>query len=430
MNKYDQIEVVEKGVDEIEVVEKFNPFHDSKGRFSNKNGFASYSANPNTRAGAMAIARSAAAGHMNTVNVHRDAQATGATIRANANWLGQGHQQTRSQTGAATLNRRVEPAAGLAGASATGASWQYQNAQQGRKTNPGKQPAQQQQPQKPAPAKQTQQQAQNQQTKQQPAQQQQQAQPQQRGLADHVKNVQLRQGDKLAIVPRNYQGRAAKTSTVANNHDQGRVAGKDISDTVNVRSAKLGSGAAIDKIARAQGWNKAPTVTDDLDVFQKAVKQSGQLLIRSVNDGGGKTAQLICKETMTIGDAPLGGNGGKWYGSGMYCVGAKTNGATGRNLGKKIADSQSHSFCYGDTQMLATVHPSAKIATPKQANQLQSEYMKMSPSKKARYGGYGEYIASKGYDGAQWHDDSHANPYITMYNKSAMIFYGGVSTSI
>ena len=60
MSKYDTIEVVEKGVDEIVEVEKFNPFHDAAGRFSNKNGFSSYSAHPNTKAGAMAISRSAA----------------------------------------------------------------------------------------------------------------------------------------------------------------------------------------------------------------------------------------------------------------------------------------------------------------------------------------------------------------------------------
>lgn len=60
--------------DEIIEIDKFNPFHDSMGKFSSSNGFKSYSANPNTKAGAMAIARSAAAGHMNTINVHRAAQ--------------------------------------------------------------------------------------------------------------------------------------------------------------------------------------------------------------------------------------------------------------------------------------------------------------------------------------------------------------------
>lgn len=49
--------------DVLEEVEKFNPFHDSLGKFSNKMGFKTYSANPKTKAGQMAIARSDAAGH-------------------------------------------------------------------------------------------------------------------------------------------------------------------------------------------------------------------------------------------------------------------------------------------------------------------------------------------------------------------------------
>lgn len=84
MSKYDTIEVVEKGIDEVEIVEKFNPFHDALGRFASANGFASYSANPNTKAGAMAIGRSYAAGHKKTVNSH--ANSKGGTIDDNYWW--------------------------------------------------------------------------------------------------------------------------------------------------------------------------------------------------------------------------------------------------------------------------------------------------------------------------------------------------------
>lgn len=428
MSKYDEIEVVEKGVDEIEVVEKFNPFHDAAGRFSDKNGFKTYSANPNTKAGAMAIARSAAAGHGNTANVHRESY--GENIRQNANWMGRGNQGNPRWQGNATLHSRVEPGFGLRGASVVGSQWQQSNAKQGRTTQPSKQPTAQQAQQKPAPAKQPQAQQKPAQQPQQPqqAQQPQQPAPQQQGLANHVKNVQLRQSDKLAMVPRDSRGRSVNTDTVAKNHDQSRVAGKDISSTVDVTKIK-GTDAPIDKIAKAQGWNKAPTVTDDLEVFQKAAKQSGQMLIRSIDDHGSKTAQSIWSDVLTNGDTPLGGSGGKWYGSGMYCVGAKTTGgATGRAFGQQISSAQQHSYGYGNKQMMATVHPSAKIASPTKAAQLQSEYNRLSYSDQRKYGGYGEYIASKGYDGAQWHTDSHPNPYITMYNKSAMIFYSGMAS--
>lgn len=68
-----------------DIIQKFNPFHDAKGRFSNSNGFASYSANPKTKAGAMAIDRSAKAGHVDTMNVHRESQ--GENIGQNHRWL-------------------------------------------------------------------------------------------------------------------------------------------------------------------------------------------------------------------------------------------------------------------------------------------------------------------------------------------------------
>lgn len=434
MSKYDTIEVVEKGVDEIVEVEKFNPFHDGRGRFSNKNGFASYSANPNTKAGAMAIARSAAAGHGTTRNVHREATSTGPTIRHNANWLGSGHQLNSRWQGSGTLRNRVEPIGGLQGASATGASWQYQNAQQGRTTKPApaKQPQTQQNQQaqqKPAPTKQTQ--AQTQQQK--PAQQQQQAQQQDttntsQSLKAQVAGVHLGAGDKLAIQARDDNGHTTLTKNVAKNHYQDRVAGKDISGTVDVTKIK-GNADPIDKIAKAQGWNKAPTVTDDLETFQKAAKQSGCVMLRSVsgNTRTGESADAICAKTMTDANAALGGGGGKWYGAGLYVVKTDFGNATGRNLSKKIAEGQHESYFYGNKQMMATVHPNAKIATPKQATKLQDEYYRLSPSTQRKYGGYGEYIASKGYDGAQWQDSSDPKAYATIYNKSAMIFYSGVA---
>lgn len=430
MSKYDTIEVVEKHVDEIEVVEKFNPFHDAAGRFSNKNGFSSYSANPNTRAGAMAIARSAAAGHVNTVNVHREAQPTGTTIRQNANWLGRGNQSGNSRwSGTATLRNRVEPGYGLRGASTVGSQWQQSNAKQGRTTNPGKQTAQQQTT-KPTPTKQPQ----TQQTQQKPVQQQQQTQQQQKTpptkqtLADQVNDVTLRSGDKLAIQARDGRGlTTTNVKNIAKAHDQERVAGNDISKTVDVTKIR-GSEAAIDKIAKLQGWNKAPTVTDDLETFQKAAKKSGCVMIRSVHSSYGETADQVCKKTMTDGNAALGGSGGQMYGSGMYMVKTDFGGATGRTLGQKVASGQRESYYYGDKQMMATIHPSAKIATQAQANKLQSEYYRLPSSQQRKYGGYGEYIASKGYDGAQWHSSSDPTGYATVYNKSALIFYSGVAS--
>lgn len=97
-------------------------------------------------------------------------------------------------------------------------------------------------------------------------------------------------------------------------------------------------------------------------------------------------------------------------------------------MGSNIADGQEESFAYGDKQMMATVHPNAKIATPAQANNLQAEYFQMSRSEKARFGyDANTYIASKGFDGAKWHADSDPSAYTTIFNPSAMIYYGGVA---
>lgn len=64
---------------------KFNPFHDRLGRFSNKFGFRTYSANPKMRAAQPSINRSAQAGHGRTLNVHRESK--GENIGQNYLWL-------------------------------------------------------------------------------------------------------------------------------------------------------------------------------------------------------------------------------------------------------------------------------------------------------------------------------------------------------
>lgn len=69
---------------------KFNPFHDAKGRFASSRGFKTYSANPKSKAGAMAIGRSAAAGHGQTMNVHRESK--GENIAQNDHWLKTGQK--------------------------------------------------------------------------------------------------------------------------------------------------------------------------------------------------------------------------------------------------------------------------------------------------------------------------------------------------
>lgn len=70
--------------DNLTEVKKFNPFHDSLGKFSSAQGMKSYSANPKTKAGQMAIARSSK-NHGHVMNVHRESK--GENIAQNQRWI-------------------------------------------------------------------------------------------------------------------------------------------------------------------------------------------------------------------------------------------------------------------------------------------------------------------------------------------------------
>lgn len=386
---YDKIEelAVAKGTDEVVEIDKFNPFHDAAGKFSSSNGFKTYSANPNTRAGAMAIARSAAAGHMNTVNVHRDAQSTGTTIRQNANWLGQGHQQTRSQTGSATLNRRVEPGFGLPGASAVGAQWQSQNQQQGRTTTPGKKPAA---PQKPAQAAQK------------PA-----AQPKQQPQKQPQQQQQTQQ----------------KPAS-----DRQPVSGKDISKTFKYDPRAQGD--AMDQVTEQQGFKGKPTLMSDKTQFSAAVKASGTIGYRTINDGTDvvtgkrKSAAQFADDLKNSDTMSHNGTGGKVYGSGIYVV-VNPSPTPGRGPSRTATDSaKNESKCYGNhtSKTLAmTLDPSAKVGD---FNTVSNAYSRLSASEKRRFGNnMAAYAASQGYDalrakGAGWNSD-----YMTVYNRTKLIIF-------
>lgn len=93
----------------LEDIEKFNPFHDAKGRFASSSGFATYSANPKTKAGAMAISRSAQAGHGTTFNSHKESQ--GENIDQNYKWLsgGPGAKQLAAQGQLASQQPKTPP---------------------------------------------------------------------------------------------------------------------------------------------------------------------------------------------------------------------------------------------------------------------------------------------------------------------------------
>lgn len=328
------------------------------------------------------------AGHGRTLNVHRESK--GESIQQNARWLATGQ---KPKVPAAVSRARYQQR-----------KLKQQQAQQAAGGATASKPATQK-----------------------PAQQQTKPQTHSGSLAQDVAGVNVSSYNKLAIVQRNGKGHPASTKKVADDNYQKRVAGNDISKTFDATKIK-GNARAIDKVAKAQGWDKPATVTNDLETFQKAAVKSGRVMFRSVKGNGNETADGICKKTMTDGKTSLGGNGMQAYGGGMYLTDCKINtAATGRSRNvMNLERSSRESYYYGNRQMMATVRPDAKIANKNQSSKMRTEFLGMSRNEQARYGNdVGAYIASKGYDGAKWHDDSKPNAYTTVYNKSAMIFYGG-----
>ncbi len=384
MTRYDTIVEVEKNIDEIVEVEKFNPFHDSAGKFSSSNGFKTYSANPNTRAGAMAIARSAAAGHGNTMNVHR--QSYGENIRQNANWLGRGKQQSSRQQGNATLRSRVEPSAGLAGASATGASWQYQNQQQGRTTRPS--------------------------TKPQPKQQ-------------STSSNQNTNKPTPKQAPQNQQQAAQTTQQQSQTPNHTIATGKDISKNL-ISSRKSYN---VNEVADMQGFRGKPKVVSQAE-FDQAVKDSGFIAYRTIRPGknvvtGKQTTSSEFADIIKNGDSKsfsLNGSGGQCYGGGLY-IAATQNPKRGTVPSKSQSkDALDDSHCYGkrrvSTTVSMTLDPSAKVGDyASVSKKLQKDF-----SAQATFGNdVGAYAASLGYDALKATNAGYKCDYITVYNRTKLI---------
>lgn len=398
-----------------EEMRKFNPFHDAAGRFSNKNGFSTYSANPNTRAGAMAIARSAAAGHGNTANVHRDSY--GENIRQNANWLGRGNQGNNRWQGNATLRARVEPGFGLQGASSTGAAWQAQNQAQGRTTKPGQQPAQQTQAQT--------------QTQQKPAQAQPQqpAQPAQNQPKATAKPQQPQQPQQQPAQNQQTQQQNPK------NTGRAPVDGKDISGTFQYNPN--GKGSALDQVAAQQGYTGKPTVITDKAEFSQRVAESGVMAYRTINSGkdvktgAHKTSSQFADDLKNGDEFSFNGSGGQAYGAGLYIAGA-TSTTKGKGPSRSATNAaKTDSKAYGSTgskTVSLTLDKSAKVGD---FQTLWSQYHSIPAStRSSKYGvsstnGFAAFCASKGFDALRSVDAGIGCDYYIVYNRTKLIVYDG-----
>ena len=394
-DRFDVIQEAGSQIDTIEEVQKFNPFHDALGRFASSNSFRTYSANPKSKAGAMAIGRSARAGHTGTMNVHTESK--GENIGQNYDWLQTGKKPAFLTGGSSSQQTPPPPPV------------------------PKKKPSSKPKPQKP---------------KAEPSNGKKPAADQ--SIQDAVAGVKLSSSDKLALQARDGNGQACSTKKIVEDYSGTRIEGQDISKTFDyhaMASAAMNSHGsiktyAVDAVAEAQGWDKAPpTVISNRDDFDRLCLANGRVMMRTVHAGHGMTAEEVATATMTRSDIALGAGGGTAYGGGLYLVDTKiVPGKSAKVTGYDVAEGQRESYAYGDTQMMATPRPGAKIATPKQAAAMKAEFKNLSLGDRARFqDDYGAYIASKGYDGAKWHPDSDPSAYLTMYNKSALVFFSEVA---
>ena len=398
----DKIQEVNKNIDHIEHVEKFNPFHDRLGRFSSSSGMNSYSANPKTKAGAMAIQRSNAGGHGRTLNIHRESK--GESITQNARWLATGVKpKVPAATSRAQYQQRKlrqQQAAQAAGSN------QQQTAPSAQTARPSTVSARQQQWKQNR-----QQQAQQQQA------QQQQAQQQQKPGTVHV-TQKMRSG-----VTMDADFDQSKVAGAKNKEFKGTAEGKDLTksfDATKMRASDsyYGEKRYTNQVADMQGFN-SPAKKVSKAEFDQLAKNCGDEFYRTVGPGtlnGSRRSAKGFKDAYTSeNDMGMNGPSGRVYGDGIYTASAKMNAGRGRTYtASDTAAAKRESQWYGDgqTTLRMTWLSKPNIVTESQLNR---EWSSLSSSDKARFGNHqNTYACAKGYDAVY----TSTTNYMVVFNRS------------
>lgn len=378
-DQYDQIAEVDTIVEKSEDVEKFNPWHDARGRFASA-GRGSFSANPKTKAGQMAIARAYQGGHQTAFNRHKESK--GENVHQNYSWINSTGRKgsfpgTRQQPGyTGTTSRR-----GL-------------NARTRTLTNT-----------KPV---------------------------------NHLPNS-LRPGataskpkstsNQTASKPKTTSKPAASAQAPASNHTM--VSGKNITRTYTPKYTQ--SDKIMDEIATAQGYKGQGRVEKDYSKFQSAVKNSGIVMYRTLSDGTDviskqpkKASEFI--DMLKTGDEKhlsLNGSGGSAYGEGIYTAAAHAKpGSTPNKRHQMQAADDSATYAGrpgGGKTVAMTLDPSAKVGD---YYQIYNEFQKL-PRREQKKWGYDEgvYAAAKGYDAVTNRSSGNNTSYTIVYNRTKLIFF-------
>lgn len=375
--KYEHITEIQ----EVEEVNKFNPWHDSMGRFASGpgGGGGKFSANPKTKAGQLAIARAHNNGLRTTFNSHKESK--GENVYQNYRWINSsrgsfpGSRKKPGYTGTTSRN-------GL-------------NARTNTFTS---------------------------------------AKP-----VNYLNGTKITSKPSTATKPKTTSKPAASSQKPAASTNHKMANGKDIRKTFKYDSTRRAS--AVDQVAEQQGFKGKPQVAKDLNSFRAAAKASGVVMYRTINDGTDvvsgkrKNASQFIDDIKHSNKFSLNGNGGQAYGGGTYLAGNATvkKGTMPSKQEQDAARRNSLRYGYGTSQSKTaamTFDPSAKIG---KWDDVYNEFMSLSSSDRKKFGGdEGAYAAAKGYD-ALIKDRYGGEAYYMVYNRSKLIVfdetYDAVATS-
>lgn len=384
-DQYDQIAEVDTIVEKSEDVEKFNPWHDARGRFTTAGGGGgrgSFSANPKTKAGQLAIQRAYNSGKHTTFNRHKESK--GENVYQNYKWLNSrggsfpGSRKPKGFTGTTSrngLNARTNtrtyskpPKNYLQG---TGSS-----------SNTSASKPKQQTTSKPAASK-----------------------------------------------PKTTSKPAASSQKPAASTNHKMANGKDITKSFTPKGTTKQE--IMDEVARKQGFKGQGRVVTDKAEFENAVKKGGVVMYRTLGPGTDvisgqyKLPSDFAKmmKTGSEDELSLNGSGASYYGQGIYTASTKiTPGKkpSARDQIEAADGSVGYAWAGAGKTVAMTLDPSAKVG---KYDDLYQELLNAPASEIRKFGtDVGAYAAAKGYDALT--EDVGGGVYYTMvYNRTKVIFY-------
>lgn len=417
-----------------EQIKKFNPFHDAGGKFSSANGFSSFSANPYTKAGQMAIQRAAqnkqqyyqrvgrgillqAVQGKNIKNVHANSKKSSST----------GAAHTTSENVSYLRGKRILIVGNnLQSVGGTAAANKLMRAAMNEPLPPkgAPKPATQTQA-KPKQQAQQQQNQNSQQNQQAPSQQQNQT--QQAASAQNTSGQPLRAADYAKMTQRQLNQIQQQNSQDVVRSQHVEYQGKDMRAQVealpDLQKNRWGSfdddvlKERYNQICDMQGFHEIPKAVDNMADFAAAAKDTGVVMYRSKGHDTYVDAYA---------DAPKfteSGNGGTAYSIGTYFASnaTRTAGTTPDSYQQRAASNDSYG--YGPRQIAATVSKTFKIVNQ---STLERQFAQLDAQTRAnKYGNeIGLFAAAKGVDchlATGRYASGKPYSYLIVHNRSKVI---------